>query len=245
MKVTTTSRYEIDIYLLLFFFGVYNSLWLNDLLGRYYHNWMFLLCTLVYVLVTRQWNRVASYYSLARICGRVLPFFFMVMGAIILYRLAQFFVFRMEIRPEMVAVVRANGPVFVAPLLEDLFFIGVVFQAIRQHMRCGVSWSLPSASRGEILVHRKGRSSPACFWIPFLVTFYWFLLPHQYSNHFLDPTYTFLERIRDFPSDILIGLLCGVMVFMRSHSLILAGIVHYTYDILVWGWVQYFWPAPP
>jgi|GEM_PF-6252869 len=231
----TTRTSHTAIYLLLFFFAVYNSNWLNDIFYVYYNNMLLSLFIIVFAAVTGQWRQLLSYYSIKRITPRVLPFFFMVMAVIVGYRAAQFFLFKTEIRPGMIAVVRRNGAIFASPLLEDLFFIAIVFEAIRSSMLCR------SPSPDE----PRGQHAAASFLVPFLVTFYWFLLPHQYSNHFLDPGFSFIARIRDFPSDILFGLLCGVIVFVRSRSLILAGLCHYTYDVLVWLYVTYAFPVPP
>lgn len=210
------------LYLLLLYFFLYQHLWFGDLLGRHYYVMIHIVFIISFLWITGCWRTVMFYYSFNRINKRsvaVCSFFLLL---IIVYRLSQFYLFHTGIRPGMIAVVHENGPLSVITPVEDLFFIGIVFVTVRTAIR--------APGRPE------RRAMPA-FVIPFIITFYWFLLPHQYSNHFLDPAYGFVARIRDFPVDILFGFLCGTLVFVKTRSLILAGICHVIFNGLVWWYV--------
>jgi len=61
----------------------------------------------------------------------------------------------------------------------------------------------------------------------------------------LNPHIAFWERIRDFPVDNLFGLLCGIILFVRTRSLILASLCHYLFNDLVWLYVHIHFPLPP
>lgn len=221
------EKIRIQLYLLLLYFFLYQHVWFGDILGRHYYVIIHVIFIISFLWITGCWRTVASFYSFKRINRRSLVICAFFLLLIIVYRLSQFYLFHTGIRPGMIAVVHQNGPLSVITPVEDLFFIGIVFSTFRVAIR---------------VPEQRGKRMVSAFVIPFIITFYWFLLPHQYSNHFLDPTYSFAERIRDFPVDILFGFLCGTLVFVKTRSLILAGVCHAVFNGIVWWYVTENYP---
>ncbi len=216
------------LYLLLLYFFLYQYLWFEDLLGKHYYVVIHIVFVVSYLWITGYGRTIISYYSFKRINRRATAICSFFLLLIIIYRLSQFYLFHTGIRPEMIAIVHENGPVSVITPLEDLFFIGIVFCTFRAAVR----------------LHEKPEKQMASLFVaPFIITFYWFLIPHQYSNNFLNPAFGFAERIRDFPVDILFGFLCTTLVFVKTRSLILAGVCHVVFNVIVWWYVTENYPV--
>lgn len=209
------------VYLLLVCYFLYQYEWFNCFLEPYSYLILFSFFIIFFVVISGEWRTISAYYSIARLDRRSLLVAGMFLLAIVAYRLSQFYLFKIGIRPEMAEVVRGNGPIQLTTPVEDLFFIGIVFTTVQTAI---------VGTRSQ--VHTMER-----FVMPFLISFYWFLLPHQYSNHFLDVDVGIVDRLKDFPVDILFGYACGTIVFEETRSLILSGLCHVMHNWLVWWYV--------
>ncbi len=209
-----------SILLFLIFYSMYQHSWFMDLLGSQYYLILHTIFIVIFILITGDLEPIRA-YSPRRLTRRSLLFGFGALLVVLVYRLTQCHVIKADIRPVMLSFVLENGPISIVTFMEDLFFIGIVFETIRRSMY------------GE---DQSSKLLSKSFLIPFLISFYWFLEPHQYSNHFLNSSYSFWTRVNDFPGDILFGFFCGTAVFVKTRSLILSGLVHVLFNGMVW-WI--------
>src|SRR5690606_18371385 len=104
---------------------------------------------------------------------------------------------------------------FTSPFIEEIYYTGIIFNFL---------WM--AFSNNLYLLSSKKTSLKTAL-IPFLITWYWFLLAHLYQTDFLNSNFSLLHKISSFPVQLFIVFSASIFLFIKTRSLIFPILCHY------------------
>lgn len=120
------------------------------------------------------------------------------------------------IKPITLSLVKQEGLFPITPLIEDLFFFGILFNTVIEYFE----------------FHHVNRFN--AFLFTFLTIFYWFLQEHSAQSDFFNTHLSTIVRFSNFPTPLLILFGVQSYVYMKTKFLPFITIIHYLFNGIVW-----------